>query len=520
MTSMATKYSPLSFTVFSSLLLILLATTSSSAQAIKAAHGFSSIKEATVHDIQLAFKQNQLTSRKLVELYLKQISRLNPVLKGVLEVNPDALYQADKADHERKFKARGSLSPLHGIPILLKDNIATKDKLHTTAGLYALLGSVVPRDAGVVTKLRKAGAIILGKATLSEWSHYRANAVPSGWNARKGQGKSPYTMGDPCGSSSGSAISVAANMAAVSLGTETDGSILCPSSNNFVVGIKPTVGLTSRAGVIPITPRQDSVGPICRTVADAVYVLDAIVGIDHYDNATIETSRYIPKGGYAQFLKINGLRTKRVGIVRDFYNFGNDTITAQIVEQHLKTLRKEGTILVDNLEITNFDEINTSSDEDIAFAAEFKISINAYLKELVVSPVRSLADLIAFNKKNSKLERLDYGQDLFIKAEATNGIGNAEKAALVNLAKLTRKGFVKLMTKNKLDAIVTPDYNAAHILAIGGFPGVIVPAGYRSDRKPFGLCFGGLKGSEPKLIEIAYGFEQATKIRKPPKLKT
>ena len=186
---MATKYSPLSFTVFSSLLLILLATTSYSAQAIKAAHGFSSIKEATVHDIQLAFKQNQLTSRKLVELYLKQITRLNPVLKGVLEVNPDALYQADKADHERKFKAPGSLSALHGIPILLKDNIATKDKLNTTAGSYALLGSVVPRDAGVVTKLRKAGAIILGKASLSEWSHYRSNEIPSGWNARGGQGK-------------------------------------------------------------------------------------------------------------------------------------------------------------------------------------------------------------------------------------------------------------------------------------------------------------------------------------------
>ncbi|XP_065629811.1 uncharacterized protein LOC112002211 [Quercus suber] len=259
--------------------------------------------------------------------------------------------------------------------------------------------------------------------------------------------------------------------------------------------------------------------PICRTVADAVYVLDAIVGIDHYDNATIETSQYIPKGGYAQFLKTNGLRAKRVGIVRDFY-IGNDTIAAQIVEQHLKTLRKQGTILVDNLKITNIGEIYTSSNEDIALAAEFKRYINAYLKELVVSPVRSLSDLIAFNKKNSKLERLDYGQDLFIKAEATNGIGNAEKAALLNLAKLTREGFVKLITKNKLDAIVTPGDIVSRVLAIGGFPGVIVPAGYGSDRKPFGLCFGGLKGSEPKLIEIAYGFEQATKIRKPPKLTT
>uniref|UniRef100_A0A2N9H3V5 Amidase domain-containing protein n=1 Tax=Fagus sylvatica TaxID=28930 RepID=A0A2N9H3V5_FAGSY len=333
--------------------------------------------------------------------------------------------------------------------------------------------------------------------------------------------QNPYTLGYPGGSSSGSAISVAANMAAVSIGTETDGSILSPSSKNLVVGIKPTVGLTSRAGVIPISQRQDSVGPICRTVADAVYVLDAIAGIDHNDNATIQTSRYIPKGGYAQFLNSDGLRGKRLGIVRAFYNFGNDTIISRTVEQHLKTLRQRGAILVDNLEIANITEVYSSSSEDTALSAEFKKYINAYLKELVSSPVRSLTDLIAFNKKNSKLERLDtYGQDLFITAEATNGFGNAEKAALKNLAKLTREGFVTLMTKNKLDALVTPRSDVSPILAIGGFPGVIVPAGFDSHKVPFGLCFGGLKGSEPKLIEIAYGFEQATKIRKPPTFKT
>ncbi|KAK4562336.1 hypothetical protein RGQ29_004998 [Quercus rubra] len=413
---------------------------SSSAQAIVVEGlGFSSIREATVHDIQLAFKQNQLTSRKLVEFYLKEIERLNPVLKGVLEVNPDALHLADQADHERNAKAPGSLSMLHGVPILVKDNIATRDKLNTTAGSCALLGSVVPRDAGVVTKLREAGAIILGKASLSEWSHYRSNGAPSGWNARNGQGKNPYTMGGPCGSSSGPAISVAANMAAVSLGTETDGSILCPCSCNLVVGIKPTVGLTSRAGVIPISQRQDTVG-------------------------------------------------------------------------------ERGAILVDNLKIANLGEIYSSSYEETALVAEFKICINSYLKELVDSPVRSLADLIAFNKENSELERLDYGQDLFLKAEATNGIGNAEKEALANLAKLTREGFVELMTKNKLDALVTPGNSVSCVLAIGGFPVVIVPAGYDSKEKPFGLCFGGLKGSEPKLIEIAYSFEQATEIRKPPKV--
>ncbi|XP_062177290.1 probable amidase At4g34880 [Alnus glutinosa] len=478
----------------------------------------SSLREATVQDIQLAFKRNQLTSRRLVEFYLKEIERLNPILKGVLEVNPDALFEADKADRERYTHAPISLSPLHGIPILLKDNIATKDKLNTTAGSHALLGSVVPRDAGVVTKLRKAGAIILGKAGLSEWSNFRSNDAPSGWSGRGGQGKGPYTMGDPSGSSSGSAISVAANMVAVSVGSETNGSILSPSSSNLVVGIKPTVGLTSRAGVIPISPRQDSVGPICRTVSDAVYVLDVIAGIDYKDNATIETSRYIPKGGYAQFLKADGLRGKRLGIVRDFYNYGNDTILNRTVEQHLDTLRQRGAVLVDNLKIANLAEYYSSSSENTALLAEFKISLNEYLSELVSSPIRSLADAIAFNKKNPKLERIDdYGQDLFIKAQATNGIGKKEKAALENLARLTRDGFLKLMKKKKLDALVTPDSDVSTILAVGGFPGIIVPSGFHSEGTPFGICFGGVKGSEPKLIEVAYGFEQATKIRKPPK---
>ncbi|KAI4344882.1 hypothetical protein L6164_012066 [Bauhinia variegata] len=335
-----------------------------------------SIREATVLDLQLAFKNNQLNSRQLVEFYLKEIKRLNPVLKALIEVNPDALAQADIAAQERTAKAPQSLSELHGIPTPLKDNIATKDKLNMT--------------------------------------------------------QNPYTLGFPCRSSSGSAISVAANMAAVTLGTETNGSILCPSDINSVVGIKPTVGLTRRAGVIPISPRQDTVGPICRTVSDAAFVLEAIAGIDARDNATIEASQYLPKGGYAQFLKIDGLRGKRLGIVGAAVErfVGNDTFQKETFEKHLNTIS----------EVT-------------ALAAEFKLSLNAYLKDLVVSPVRFLADVIAFNKKNPILVR--------------------------------------------------------------GYPGVTVPAGYGKDG-PFGILFGGLKGSEPKLIEIAYSFEQATKIRRPP----
>ncbi|KAG4999832.1 hypothetical protein JHK87_020904 [Glycine soja] len=477
-----------------------------------------SIEEATVYDLQLAFRTKQLTSREVVDFYLKQIETQNPVLKGVLELNPDALSQADKADHERKTKAPGSLSPLHGIPILIKDNIATKDKMNTTAGSFALLGSVVPRDAGVVSRLREAGAIFLGKASMSEWAFYRSNAAPSGWSARGGQGKNPYTMGGPSGSSSGSAISVAANLVAVSLGTETDGSILSPSNVNSVVGIKPTVGLTSRAGVVPITPRQDTVGPICRTVSDAALVLETIAGIDINDQATIEASKYVPEGGYAQFLKKEGLRGKRLGVVRFFYGFSGDTVMHQTLELHFKTLRQKGAVLVDNLEIENIEEIIDGQSEEIAMAYDFKLSLNAYLRDLVNSPVRSLADVIAFNKEHPELEKLEeYGQDLLLLAEETNGVEELNHAVL-NMSRLSHNGFEKLMITNELDAVVVPSSTFSSILAIGGYPGVIVPAGYEKG-VPFGICFGGLKGSESKLIEIAYSFEQATMIRKPPPLR-
>ncbi|KAK3194865.1 hypothetical protein Dsin_026175 [Dipteronia sinensis] len=457
-----------------------------------------SIREATIQDLKLAFKQNQLTSRQLVEFYLGEIHRLNPVLNGVIEVNPDALYQADKADYERKVKAPRSLLGLHGLPILLKDNIATKDKLNTTAGSFALLGSVVPRDAGVVMKLRKAGAIVLGKASLSEWAAFRSLNAPNAFSARGGQGRNPYVLSaNPCGSSSGSAISVAANMVAVSLGTETDGSILCPSNFNSVVGIKPTVGLTSRAGVIPVSPRQDTIGPICRTVADAVHVLDAIAGFDYNDQATKEASKYIPYGGYVQFLKPYGLKGKRLGIVRNpFLKYAKGSALAQY-EHHLRTLRQEGAVVVDRLEIVSIDVILnvTGSGEAAALLAEFKLAMNAYLYELVDSPVRSLAEIIAFNNKFSEL------------------------VALLNLAKFSRDGFEKVMMENSLDALVTPGAGIAPVLAIGGFPGISVPAGFTDQGIPFGFSFGGLKGTEPKLIEIAYGFEQATMIRMPPSFK-
>ncbi|XP_065865375.1 probable amidase At4g34880 [Euphorbia lathyris] len=484
-------------------------------------------KEATITDLQLAFKQNQLTSTQLVEFYIREIRRLNSVLNGVIEINPDAIYQAKRADYQRKVKASGSLVGLHGIPILLKDNIATKDKLNTTlnttAGSLALFRSVVPRDAGVVIKLRKAGAVILGKASMTEWAAFRSSFMPNGFSARGGQGKNPYVLSaDTCGSSSGSAISVAANLVAVSLGTETDGSILCPSNANSIVGIKPTIGLTSRAGVVPISPRQDTVGPMCRTVSDAVYVLDAIVGTDYNDGATRGASQYIPYGGYKQFLKVYGLKGKRLGVVRNPFLSSSSKAESRAFENHLQTLRRGGAYIVDNLKIANINTILNAdaSGELAALLAEFKISINSYLKNLVTSRVRSLVDVIAFNQKFADLEKIEeFGQDLFIAAEGTNGIGKIERAARENLAKLSKDGFEKVMRENKLDALVTSGAGISPVLAIGGFPGINVPAGYDYRGAPFGINFGGLKGSEPKLIQIAYGFEQATKIRKPPAFK-
>ncbi|CAL5378227.1 unnamed protein product [Camellia sinensis] len=480
----------------------------------------------------LTFHQNKLTSKKLVQFYIREIERLNPVLRAVIEVNPDAVKLARKADLEREANATVSRSLLHGIPILVKDNIATKDKMNTTAGSYALLGSVVPRDAGVVVRLRKAGAIILGKASLSEWAHGRSPKAPSGWCARTGQAVNPYVESqDPCGSSTGSAISVAANLAAISLGTETDGSILCPSSFNSVVGIKPTVGLTSRGGVIPLTPRQDTVGfwmissgrsvhrspPICRTVSDAAYVLDAIVGYDRHDAvATREASKYIPNGGYVQFLKPDGLRGKRLGISNYLYfGFPKNSGISQLFKQPLQTLRQGGAILVDHIKIPNYETIKDSMfiGEQIAMTAELKLSLNAYLKGLITSPVRSLTDIIAFNNKFSDLEKIgEYGQDDFLESEKTNGIGELEKKALLNLTRASKYGFERLMGKYKLDALVTPFAQGSPVLAIGGYPGIIVPAGYDEGGTPYGICFGGLRGSEPKLIEIAYGFEQASKV--------
>ncbi|KAL0422878.1 UNVERIFIED_CONTAM: putative amidase [Sesamum latifolium] len=418
------------------------------------------IQEATIKDVQRAFTEKKLTSRRLVDYYLNRIESLNPELRSVIEVNPDAVNQADRADIEREGN-NGSRPALHGIPVLLKDSIATRDKLNTTAGSYALLGAVAPRDAGVVKRLRTAGAVILGKTSMSEWYHFRSPDIPNGWCARAGQGVNPYVKGgDPCGSSSGSAISVAANMVMVSLGTETDGSLICPGDHNSVVALKPTVGLTSRAGVIPLSPRQDTVGPICRTVSDAVYVLDSIVGFDPRDSeATKAAAKFIPLGGYTQFLNEDGLKGKRIGVIRyPFLALSKISVSSPVFEGHLQTLREKGAIILDNLELPNTEMILNPllCGEALALMAEFKLTLNDYLRELTTSPVRSLSDIIIFNQNNHDLERSEeFGQEILIAADSTNGIGEEERQDIEMMKNLSRDGFEKLMLENELDAIVT-----------------------------------------------------------------
>ncbi|KAH0451822.1 hypothetical protein IEQ34_019121 [Dendrobium chrysotoxum] len=479
-------------------------------------------EEATITDIQVAFNNGRLNSSQLVMHYLDQISTLNPHLNAVIEVNPDAIDDAAKADLQRSTDGM-HLSPLHGIPVLIKDNINTHDKLNTTSGSFALLGSVVPQDAGVIQRLRQAGAIILGKASMSEWDNFRSLGTKEGWSARGGEGRNPYPTTDgPCGTSSGSAIAVAANLVTVSLGTDLDGAITCPAVVNSVVGIKPTVGLTSRSGMVPISPRLQTIGPMARTMADAVTLLDVIVGFDPLDaNATKEASRFIPIDGFQKSLKEDGLEGKRVGILRHSFSneYPNGTMEANTFEAHFQTMRLKGAILVDNIELKNVEIMQniTASGEATVLLAEFKLSLNAYLKDLVSSPVRSLADVIAFNNQHPIEERMkEYGQIIFLASQQTNGIGESEKNAMKRMAQLSKEGMEDLIQEKSLDAVIFPDSSMSHAMAIGGFPIISVPAGYNNSGAPFGISFAGLRGSDATLIEIAYAFEQATKVRKPP----
>lgn len=469
------------------------------------------LEEATIADLQAKMRSGELTARKLVEIYTARIAEIDPKLKSVLEINPDALAIADKLDKERKRgKVRG---PMHGIPVLIKDNIDTADKMKTTAGSLALMGAPVPkRDAFVAKKLRDAGAIILGKTNLSEWANFRSTKSVSGWSGRGGQTNNPYILDkNPCGSSAGSGVAVSANLCAASIGTETNGSIICPSTRNGVVGIKPTLGLVSRSGIIPIAHTQDTAGPMCRTVADAAAVLSAIIGYDKSDAITADASKGAKD--YTQFLDKEGLKGARIGVVKQY--LGNNAESKKIFEAQIEVLRSAGATLID---VTFPDELGKLGDDRLnVLLYEFKTDLNKYLAARG-SQYKTLADLIKYNNDNKEKEMPIFAQELFEQSEAKGGL--SDKAYLDSLAKIksaTReKGIDALVAKDNLDALVAPATGAAwSIAAVAGYPFITVPAGF-IEGLPVGVGFFGKAFSEPALIKFAYAFEQKTKARRKP----
>ncbi len=500
----------------------------------KEQHGpFSELEEATINELQAAMVSGQLTSQRLTEMYIERIHALDrsgPTLRSVIEMNPDALDIAKALDEERQ--AKGLRGPLHGIPLLLKDNIATLDKMETTAGSLALVGSRPPRDAFVVQKLREAGAVLLGKANLSEWANFRSTTSSSGWSGRGGQTRNPYVLDrTPCGSSSGSAVAIAANLAAASLGSETDGSIICPATSNGLVGIKPTVGLTSRAGVIPISHSQDTVGPFGRTVADAALLLGTITGVDAQDAVTQEsTGKFY--NDYTQFLDSDGLRGARIGVARQTY-FGYNSKSDAIAESAIKTMRSLGAEIIDPANIATSEEMAFADTEMTVLLYEFKADLNAYLATLTDTSLHSLADIIAFNETHANEELLYFGQELFMKAQETSSLDDPKYVtALAANHRLSRqKGIDAVMNEHRLDALVMPSGGPSWCIdlitgdhtiggseqaaALAGYPLISVPAGFTFGL-PIGITFLGRAYSEPMLIKLAYAFEQATKVRKAP----
>ena len=489
------------------------------------------LDELTITELQQTLQAGKYSSRQLVEKYSDRISDIDkkgPALYSVIEMNPDAEQIATALDRERK--ERGPRGPLHGIPILIKDNIDTNDRMMTTAGSLALEGSKPARDAFIVQKLRAAGAVILGKTNLSEWANFRSTKSSSGWSGRGGQTKNPYSLErNPCGSSSGSGAAVAANLCVGAIGTETDGSVVCPSSANSLVGIKPTIGLVSRAGIIPIAHSQDTAGPMTRTVTDAAIILNLLSGIDPRDEAT-NASRGRSVADYTKFLDKDGLRGMRLGVARKHFGF-NERVD-KLMEDLLAEMKRAGAVLVDPADIPTTGKFDDSEFEVLLY--EFKADLNTYLAGLgPQAPVRSLKDVIAFNEKHRDRELPYFGQDIMIKAEAKGPL--TSKPYLAALRKnhlLTRaQGIDLVMKKNRLDALVAPTggpawptdwINGDHFTggyssasAVAGYPHITVPAGYVFGL-PVGISFFGDAFSEPKLIRIAYAFEQATKARRSP----
>ncbi len=489
------------------------------------------LEEISVVALQQGMTAGHFTSRSVVEKYLARINAIDkhgPTLNAVIELNPDALAIADSLDNERRAgKVRG---PLHGIPVLIKDNIATSDKMQTTAGSLALVGSKPPKDSAVAARLREVGAVILGKTNLSEWANFRSSHATSGWSGRGGLTLCPYALDrNPSGSSSGSGVAVAASLCAVAVGSETDGSIVSPSSNNGIVGIKPTVGLVSRTGIIPISHTQDTAGPMARTVADAAALLSALAGTDASDQATNDASAHIEKD-YTKFLDLNGLRGARIGVVRKYAGY-SDAVDHLFAEA-IAAIKSAGAEIIDPVEIPTLGKFDDAETEVLLF--EFKADLNAYLAALSESPVRTLKDVIAFNEKNRDREMPYFGQELFLQAEKKGPLTSPEYLkALEQCGRMSRaEGTDAVMDKNHLDALIAPTNGPAWVTdllngdhftgssttlaAVAGYPNINVPMG-DVHGMPVGISFFGRKWSEPKLISLAYAYEQATKLRKAPR---
>jgi amidase len=488
------------------------------------------ILEASVPQLQSAIAAGKLSAQSLTAFYLARIRRIDksgPRLNSIIEINPDALHIAAELDDERKRK--GVRGPLHGIPVLLKDNIATADRMSTSAGSLALAGVKPPHDSHVAARLRAAGAVILGKTNLSEWANMRSTRSTSGWSARGGLTRNPYALDrNTSGSSSGSAAAIAANLAAIAVGTETDGSIVSPASICALVGIKPTLGLVSRSGIVPIAHSQDTAGPMTRNVTDAALLLGALAGIDPLDEVTKEADG--KAADYTAFLDADGLRGARIGVARNFFGT-NDEVDA-VIEKALKILQARGAVLVDPVEVPNVSKYQDSELEVLLY--EFKADLQAYLARYAPgAKIRTMADLVTFNLQHRDLEMPWFAQEFLVRADAKGGLDSKEYLdALANDHRYARdEGIDQVMREHKLAALVAPTGGPAWLTdfingdhagngfsspaAVAGYPHITVPAGFVHGL-PVGLSFVGPAWSEATLIRFAYAFEQATRHRRAP----
>jgi amidase len=485
--------------------------------------------EASIADLHDQLQRGDITSEELLGWHIERIAaidRSGPALRAIIEINPDARDIAAALD--REWQSSGPRGPLHGIPVVLKANIDTADQMYTSAGSLALADHVPPEDAFIVKRLRNAGAVILGKANLSEWANYRSSRSSSGWSSVGGQTRNPYdTARTPCGSSSGSGVAVAANLTVVAIGTETDGSVVCPAGINGIVGIKPTLGLVSRSGIIPIAHSQDTAGPMARSVRDAAILLTVMTGVDADDPATSDAEIH---HDYSANLTDDGLRGKRIGVLRSFHGAGSNPNVDAIYEASIAALKEQGAEIVDGIEI---DTHGMSEAESEVLRYEFKADLKRYFIGSS-APMESLADVIAFNAANADTVMPVFGQERFLAAEEKGPLTEqAYLDALADSKRIARDGIDGAFDEHGLDAIIAitngpawmidhANGDAFHIgssslAAVSGYPNITVPAGFASDL-PIGLSFMGKPWNEKQLIEIAYAFEQATGARRPPAL--